>query len=81
MAGRPGYGLPANPNPNVRNPFNNPAPYAQPRREYDSESEAGDSYGRRDTYGSVNSSTNLNSAHPLNSPYGSYSQSPHFYLL
>lgn len=72
MSGRPGYGLPPNPNA-ARNPFANQAPFSQPRRDYDSESDAGSYYERRDTYGSVNSTTNLHSGQPLNSPYGSYS--------
>ena len=59
MSGRPGFGPP----PNQRNPFSNPAPlYGAPRRDYDSESEAGDSFSHRDTYNTVNSTTRLTSA-------------------
>ena len=71
MAARRGPGLPSDP----RNPFANP-PTPQPRRDYDSESEAGDAYERRGTYQSYNSTTHLTSGMYQSSQYdlgGTYS--------
>lgn len=65
MAGRPPYGQPQQP---PRNPFSNtpsPAPYAQPTRQYSTDSLGSEAYGSRN-----------GSSVPLTDPQGGYYNQP-----